>query len=146
MRERLEHSEESATVTAPVDTVWGALKASLDALGVPISFSDRSSWQMGSVRAKLYHYLGKQSVSTYLRCGEGMTGPNADTYAVYLSYVAFLQPASDGKVTLLSLVTAQAVDLANGRGDPVDCTSNGRLEQRIAQQVQARVLLPAKPK
>ena len=99
---------------------------------------------MGISQAKVYRYLGKQRLSSYLRCGEGVTGPNADAYVVYLSFLGFLRRDADRKVTLFSLLTAQAVDLAGGRSDAVDCTSTGRLEQRVADQVRARLVLPAK--
>lgn len=139
MRERLEDPKTSVVVDAPVDTVWTALRAALDGLEVPVGFAERSTWEMGSQRVKLYRMLGKQRLSSYVRCGEGITGPNADSYVVYLSFLSFLRPEADGKVILFSLLAAQAIDLPNGRNDVVDCTSTGRLEQRVAEQVLARL-------
>ena len=144
MRERLDLPEASLLLKAPVDSVWIVLSSVLKALEVPVTFSDQKHWEMGTVQTKLYRMLGKQRLSSYLRCGEGVTGPNADSYVVYFSFDGFLLSAADGQVSLFLLLTGQAVDLAGGRNDPVACTSTGRLEMRIADQVRARMLLPPK--
>jgi hypothetical protein len=94
---------------------------------------------MGTTQTKLYRRMGKVPLSNYFRCGEGTTGPNADSYAVYLSLLAVVQPEKDGQVGVHTLIAAQAVDLAGGRNDAIDCTSTGRLELRVADDVKARL-------
>ena len=55
------------------------------AFDIPVSYSDQTAGELGTVKAKVMRRLGKEPLSNYLRCGEGLTGPNADSYVVYLS-------------------------------------------------------------
>lgn len=143
MRDRPEGSLDAATLHGPPDSVWVALRAALDSLAIPIGFEDRAAGEIGQQRVRLFRKLGKQPLSSYLRCGDGMTGPNADTYVVYLSFVAFVRPVGAGRVLVAPLLTAQAVDLPNGRNDVINCATTGRLETRLMERLQAR--FPAPP-
>ena len=139
MRERLTQIE-PILVAAPVDSVWRALEPALEGVGVSVGFSDSTGRQIGAPQTKIFRRLGKAPLSTYLRCGDGITGPNADTYAVYFSLVSFLRPgASPGVTKLYTLVSARAEDVANGRNELIDCTSSGVLEDRIGKAVTKRL-------
>jgi len=139
MLERPEDAPSSFTVTASRDSAWVALQDAFKQLDVPLDFSDKVAGEMGTVRAKLYRRLGKAPVSDFLRCGEGISGPNADSYVVYLSVVGFVRPAQDGGTTVVALITGQAVDLPNGRNDVVPCTTTGKLEDKVAKSVIKRL-------
>ena len=143
MMERPSELPSSVVVTAPRDEVWAALTEVFKALDIPVSYSDQPAGEIGTVKARMMRRLGKEPLSGYLRCGEGLTGPNADSYMVYLSVAAFVKPAADGQVVVASLVTAHAIDLPNGRNDVMYCTTSGRLEEKIGKAVQKR--LGAKP-
>jgi hypothetical protein len=142
MQERPEGSEDAIVVSAPADSVWTALRATLDELSVPIGFEDRAAGEIGNAQAKLFRRLGKQRLSSYMRCGSGITGPNADTYQVYLSFVAFMKPLGEGRVAVAPFLTGLAIDVAGGRNDPVNCTSTGRLEANIGKGLRARLGQP----
>jgi len=137
MRERLTQIE-PIEVAAPIDSVWAALGPALKSVGVDVEASDPATRQMGtSGTKKVFRRLGKAPLSSYLRCGDGITGPNADTYAVYLSLVSFVQPGeAAGTTRLYTLVAAQAEDVAGGRNDLIACTSAGTLERKIGQAVE----------
>lgn len=139
MREQADLPEANLLVTAPIESVWTAYRAALEALEVPVTFSEKAAWQMGTTQTKLYRRMGKQPLSNYFRCGEGSIGPNADSYAVYVSLLAVLGAEPDGQVGVHTLIAAQAVDLAGGRNDAIDCTSTGRLELRVANDVKRRL-------
>jgi len=140
MLERSSDLNDAVTLEGTLDGVWPALRSTLEELGVPIGFDDPKNGEIGTQRAKLYRRLGKERLSSYLRCGSGMTGPNADTYAVYLSLVVMARNLGEGKVGLQPLITAQAVDLAGGRNDAVMCTTTGRLERRIGNDLKLKLL------
>jgi len=91
------------------------------------------------VQTKTMRRLGKEALSVYLRCGEGLTGPNADSYVVYLSVAGFVKPAADNQLTVAVLVTAHAIDLPNGRNEVMYCHTTGRLEDRVGKAVQKRL-------
>jgi hypothetical protein len=121
MQERHESRGDAILVSAPADSVWTALRATLDELGVPIGFDDRAAGEVGHAQVKLFRRLGKERLSSYLRCGSGLTGPNADTYAVYMSFVAFVKPLGEGRVAVAPFLTGHAIDVAGARSDAVNC-------------------------
>ncbi len=143
MKESLAQSPNGILVSAPIDSVWVQLRKVLDNLAVPVTFDEKATWQMGTPQSRMFRKMGKERLSAYLQCGEGITGPNADSYSVYFTSISFLVPQADGTVGLFTLLSAQAVDAAGGRNDPIDCSSTGRLEQRIADQVKLRSVLGA---
>ncbi|MGE0554002.1 MAG: hypothetical protein AB7R55_11285 [Gemmatimonadales bacterium] len=140
MQERPSEIEAAVMVPGSIDSAWVALEATLDQLGVPVAFRDREAGEIGTPQAKLFRRLGKERLSTYLRCGSGMTGPNADSYAVYLSLVVFVDEVAGGEVAIRPYIAAFAVDVAGGRNDPLPCTTTGRLEKRIGNEVKLKVL------
>lgn len=139
MMERPAELPSSVVVTATRDEAWTALTEVFKALEIPVSYSDQPAGELGTVKAKVMRRLGKEALSSYLRCGEGLTGPNADSYVVYLSVAGFVKPATDGQVAVATLVTAHAIDLPNGRNDVMWCTTSGRLEEKIGKAVQKRL-------
>ena len=139
MMERPSELPSSVLVTAARDDAWIALTEVFKAFDIPVSYSDETAGELGTVKAKVMRRLGKEPLSNYLRCGEGLTGPNADSYVVYLSVAGFVKPAANGQVTVATLVTAHAIDLPNGRNDVMYCTTAGRLEDKIAKAVQKRL-------
>ncbi len=141
MMERPSELPSSVMVAAPRDSAWKALSEVLKSLDIPTSYSDAAAGEIGTVKAKIMRRLGKEPLSSYLRCGEGLTGPNADSYVVYLSLAGFVKPAADGQTAIATLLTAQAIDLPNGRNDVMDCTTTGRLEAKIGKAVQIRLAL-----
>ena len=141
MMERPNELPASVLVAAPRDSAWVALSAAFKKLDIPLSYTDSVAGQLGVVKAKFMRRLGKEPLSTYLRCGEGLTGPNADSYVVYLSVAGFVKPAPDGQIAVATLVTAHAIDLPNGRNDVMYCTTTGQLEAKIAKAVQIRLVL-----
>lgn len=139
MMERPSELPSSIMVAAPRAEVWLALEEAFKALDIPVSYSDQAAGELGTVKAKVMRRLGKQPLSSYLRCGEGLTGPNADSYVVYLSVAGFVRPAANNQIAMATLVTAHAIDLPNGRNDVMYCTTTGRLEDKIGQAVQKRL-------
>ncbi len=141
MMERPSELPASVTVVAPRDSAWKALSEVLKGFDIAVSYSDPAAGEIGTIKSKIMRRLGKEPLSSYLRCGEGLTGPNADSYVVYLSLAGFVKPAADGQTTIATLLTAQAIDLPNGRNDVMDCTTTGRLESKIGKAVQIRLAL-----
>lgn len=139
MRERPEALSDGLVATAPYDSVWGALKRSLAALAIPEGFEDPRAGEIGNADIKAFKRLGRQALASLVRCGSGPTGPNADSYVVYLSLVVLAQPLPDREVAVLPLLTGHAVDPAGGRSDAVNCTSTGRLEKLIGEGINGRL-------
>jgi hypothetical protein len=80
--------------------------------------------------------LGKASLSQFVDCGGNAGGAaNADSYAVTMTVLSRVTPASGGTgsvVTTQLLASARPVTVA---GNTVQCASTGRLEQAINQRL-----------
>lgn len=140
MLERPERAPDAILLKVDATAAWTAMEATLKELDVPAGFADRSAGEMGTVKAKLYKRMGKASLSEYLRCGEGTTGPNADMYVVYVSVVGFVRTMPSGETGLQTMIAGQAVDLPNGRNEIIGCTSSGQFELKAAKLLAKKLL------
>jgi hypothetical protein len=84
--------------------------------------------------------LGGRSLSTFLDCGSGLTGPYADAYAVRMSLLVQLGPAQDGGTVVRTAIDAYAEDRAVS-ARPIHCSSRGTLERQIVTMISE--MLPA---
>jgi hypothetical protein len=124
----------TGTVNGPVDSAYRVLRGFVKELNLTVKSQDDdpANHEFMVRRVRLVNQLGKERVSKYLSCGEGMTGPNADSWHVYLTIATALTPAGPGKSKLQMALTAEAIDVPGGRNDRVACASTGVLEQDIA--------------
>lgn len=133
--DRPEGVADSVPISAPIDSIWSGLKTVVQRLELPVGFQDKGVLAIGVDMGKVYHQIGRSRVSEYLRCGEGATGPNADSYVVYLSYLTMVRQSPNSQPSLFTLVTGTAVDMAGGRNDPVNCATTGKLESKLGELV-----------
>lgn len=119
----------------PAQTVYKALVAVFAELKVPADLQDTTIWR---VESNVFHRTGQlagKQISTYLACGEGMTGPYADEYRVYMIATSTVSPKDNSNSTLRSVLLGGAVAVSEGARQPMACESTGRLEIRIQQMV-----------
>ncbi|MGE0160279.1 MAG: hypothetical protein AB7T31_12785 [Gemmatimonadales bacterium] len=126
---RNEASVAESAVAAPLRTVWGVMPGVFQRLQVEMSYVDAGAGTIGNGNFRPRR-LGGRSLSTFLDCGSGLTGPYADAYAVRMSLLVQLLPAADGATTVRTSIDAYAEDRAvNAR--PIHCNSRGTLERQI---------------
>lgn len=122
----------------PVDAVFAALPAALDTLGVPVTMRSDADRVIGTEALVVRARLAGQSVSRYLDCGRGAAGAElADTYEVTMLVLAQAIPTADGATRLLVRVDGRAKPHAVS-GNPISCATTGRLEARLAAEVDRR--------
>jgi len=123
-------------VPFPPAAVYRALLSVFAELKIPTDGRDSTQ---NLVDSKLFYRqgsLGGKQISTYLSCGDGVTGPNADSYRVYMTIWSTFVPAADGdQVTMKTVFLAGAVNVTEGSRQPMPCETTGRLEVRIHQLV-----------
>ena len=122
---------------APARTYAAVLDAFAD-LKIPAEVKDSA---LGRVESNIFYRRGDlagKQLSTYLSCGEGMTGPYADTYRVYMVAMVTVAPKGDNRSTIRTIFLAGAVAVAEGARQPMACESTGRLEIRLHKQVLKR--------
>ena len=132
----------SRTVGVPWRLVWGALEDAYAEMEVEVTYADPATRQMGNTGYRVRRIEG-QRVSTYLDCGMGLTGPNADNYDVTLSIMTRLDPATGDSTRIETTVDGSAKARATS-GNSVHCRSRGELELRVAAHIQ-RMLLGEDP-
>lgn len=125
----------SGVVAGTPDSVFRAVKTVLTDLGVTLKAVDPDGLQLGATRAKVSRRLGKRPVSFYLSCGDGMTGPNADNWQVFLTLTAQFLGAPKSQTKLVLSVAADAIDIPNGRSDRVTCSTTGQLEFAVLRRL-----------
>ncbi len=118
--------------SAPETKMWTALGAAYAALGFTVDVNDRPNHRMGV--STFYISGGRlngQPVSYFANCGNGMTGPIADSRRVYFSLVTTVTAVDATHTTLLTDVSPTAVDVAGGSNDRISCGSTGALEAML---------------
>ena len=115
--------------------VYQALLGAFADLKIPAALRDSIG---GRVESDVFYRRGDlagRQISTYLSCGEGITGPYADSYRVYLTLISTVTPADSNRSTLRTVLLAGAVNVSEGARQAMPCESTGRLEIRIHQVV-----------
>lgn len=115
---------------APARTYAAVLSAFAE-LKIPADVQDSTE---GRVESNVFYRrgdLGGKQISTYLSCGEGMTGPYADNYRVYMIAITKVVPKGENGSTIRTIFLAAAVAVAEGARQPMACESTGRLEIRM---------------
>jgi hypothetical protein len=124
------------------DVVYQAFRqASID-LGLPLK--DKNENPAGQEflldRHRFVSRFGKKPLSAYLSCGDGLTGPNADSWFVFITMRGKVTPAKDGASQIQITLTADAVDVPGGRNDKVVCATRGVLESDMIKRAQIALL------
>jgi hypothetical protein len=126
---RNDASVSESTVPAALRTVWNVMPNVFERLQIEMNYIDSGAGVIGNGNFRPRR-LGGRSLSTFLECGSGLTGPYADAYAVRMSLLVQLSPAQDGGTRVRTSIDAYAEDRAvNSR--PIHCTSKGVLERQI---------------
>lgn len=115
---------------SPARTYAAVLSALAD-LKIPADIQDSTE---GRVESNIFYRRGDlagKQISAYLNCGDGMTGPYADSYRVYMVTIVKVSPSGEHGSTIRTTFLAGAVAVAEGAHQPVSCESTGRLEIRL---------------
>ena len=127
----------SDTLTVAPKAAWPALVQTYAAFGVPLQGADQSRYMIATQYFHAHSSFAGERMSRWLECGSTMTGDIATTYEITLRFGSLLDTSVVGRTIVRSAVTATAI--ATGTGTtPVQCSSRGSLEKRIAALVAAK--------
>jgi hypothetical protein len=76
-------------------------------------------------------------MSAWIRCGEGLTGPNADTWRISMAVLSQVERVSADSTRVRTVIVASARNMAEGSATPMMCATSGQLEYMINQKVLA---------
>lgn len=126
----------------PPGRVYSAVLAAFNELKISADVRDSLG---GRVETNVFHRrgdLGGKQISTYLECGDGITGPYADSYRVYMIVLTTIVPKGADRSALRSVLLGGAVNVAEGARQPMACESSGRWEIRLHKLVLAKAAQP----
>ena len=103
-----------------------------------LKIRDSTAGLVGNMELVKLRSLGRSPMSRYVSCGSGMTGPNADSYRIYLAIIAMVDSIAPGKTRLGVALAAAAQDLQGSAKQPIACGSTGALEGQVRRLVAAR--------
>jgi hypothetical protein len=127
-------------LVAPPTAVWDALVAALSARKVTPTIFDRAVGRAGDTSLVLLYRWNGQPLSRYLSCGATMTGPKADQERVRAVLLAQLTKLRADTVAIAVHFSGGSYPVASGNsGVPSQCTSTGRAERELIDDVAQRV-------
>jgi hypothetical protein len=121
--------------------VFNAIPDAFADVGLPLPLMDQGRWTGAVQEHRAMGRLGRDRLSRFLECGMGATGPNADTRRIQLSVYVLVQPTrGDSETPVQIRVDAVAHSTEGTAATPMTCSSQGVLEQAIANALQLRAI------
>ena len=129
-------------VPFPAARTYAAVLAAYKELKIPADIQDSAQ---GRVESNVFHRsgsLGGKQISTYLGCGDGITGPYADSYRVYMIVMTTVVPKGADRSTVRTVLLGGALNVSEGARQPMACESTGRWEIRVHKLVIVKAAIP----
>lgn len=124
------------TVAGDPDELFSTLPEAYDNLGIPISTVNAEAKTIGVLETRAQGDFAGERISLWLDCGESITGNVADQREIYLTVLTQVEPLEGAEGTGVSThLRGYAVQGGNRR----DCSSQSRLERRIAAELRELV-------
>jgi hypothetical protein len=128
-----------ATIAAAPAAVWFAVKKVYADWEIPLTVENTSTHQIGNQNFYKARQIGGKSMTDFVDCGSGMTGPKAASYRIYISLLTDVTTDGKGGTTVHVTFVPMGQDVAGGSSDRIPCGTTGRLEQLMLDQVKANV-------
>jgi hypothetical protein len=129
-------------IEAPVGKTYRAVIEAFEALKIPVDVKDSIKGVVGNSKIVQAHSMAGSQMSRWFNCGTGMTGPNADTFRLYIAVAALLDKVTADTTRLVIGMVAGSQDMGGNSKEPVPCATSGNLEQKLVELIQARVKKP----
>jgi hypothetical protein len=121
----------------PRAAVWQALMSAHEAFGLSAESMDEAAGRASFVARDRSRVIAGKAASTWIDCGQGAAGSRTDSYRLTLRVSHQLVAVPNG-IALKSVVGATARNPGLS-SDPVTCSSTGRLEEAIANNMAVRL-------
>lgn len=128
-----------SAVQAPIDSVWSALPAIYESLGIPVAHLDRPAGQIGNKAVVRSGRLAGERLSRSFDCGASMTGQRADQARITASVITQLWQMPEGRTGIATTIGATMKPLDGTSTAPASCTSTGFLEKEIETRLRTRL-------
>lgn len=127
----------SDTITVPPGRAWPALVQTYAGFGVPLQGADGRNRMIATQYFHAHATFAGERMSRWLDCGSTMTGEISTNYEITLRFGTLIDSSVAGRSIVRTAVTASAIAPGSGT-TPVDCSTRGTLERRIAALVASK--------
>lgn len=127
----------SDTLTIAPSRAWPALLQTYAGFGVPLQGADAVRRVIATQYFHTHGSFAGERLSRWLECGNTMTGDIATNYEITLRFGTLIDTTVVGRSVLRTAVTATAIAPGGGT-TPVECSTKGALENRIAALVASK--------
>jgi hypothetical protein len=128
-----------ASVSAAPATVWIAARKAYADLGIPLTFDNPPSHQLGNPNFYRQRTMAGQSMTTIVDCGQGPEGQHASSYRIYMSLLTSILPAENGHTNVEVTFVPYGQNVTEDSSDRMPCGSKGKLEQMVLDRITANV-------
>lgn len=132
---RLDTINTWAMVPGAPMAVFGKARQALKDIKLNLNVLDSVAGMVGNSGFLLSGSFAGRRMSSWIRCGEGITGPNADSWRISMAILSAVEPGSKDSTRLRTIVVASARDVSGGSAQQMICTSSGQLEEVINTKV-----------
>lgn len=129
----------AATVAAPIDRAWSALKVVFDSLEIPKDNLDDAQHVIGHSGVKAHVRLGIVPLGRIIDCGSTQGTPSAESYDIQIAVLTHLTAGKGGMTDMTTTVEAVGRPMAFP-GEYVRCSTKGVLERTLVDEVKARLM------
>jgi hypothetical protein len=127
----------SDTLTVSTKKAWPALVQTYAGFNVPLQGADPVRYMIATQYVHAHATFAGERMSRWLECGSTMTGDIASNYEITLRFGSLLDTSVVGRTVVRTTLSATAI--ASGSGTtPIECTSRGSFEKRIAALVASK--------
>ncbi len=130
------------SIAAPLSNVWLAVKSVYAELEIPVVVDNPATHQLGNANFAKSRVLAGQSMTLFVDCGSGMTGPKSASYRIYISLLTQVTPNPDGTTAVQVTFVPMGQDVSAGSSDRIPCGTTGRFEQFFLDRVKATLGKP----
>jgi hypothetical protein len=129
-----------AKVLAPAPAVWEAMVAAMTLRHVTPTIFDRPAGRVGDTSMVLLRKWNGHQLSHYFNCGSTITGPRADEERIRAVLLAQLTRMTGDTIAVAVHFSGGATPINSGSsGTPAQCTSTGRGESELLDEVIQRI-------
>jgi hypothetical protein len=129
----------ATTIAATPLSVWLAAKKVYADLDIPLVVENPSTHQMGNANFYKTRQIGGRSMTEFVDCGSGMTGPKASTYRIYISLLTEVVTDGAGGTKIQTTFVPIGQDMAGNSTDRIPCGTTGRFEAFFLDRVKANL-------
>jgi len=130
---------EATEIDAPPAAVWAAVKKVYQDFDIPLTVDNLPGHQLGNANFYKSRQLGGERMTALVNCGNGMTGPNAASWRIFMSLLTDVNPNGKGGTKLQTTLVAKGQDVTGGSADQIPCGGTGRLELMLLNKVKAEL-------